>query len=311
MAANPYTTLGIIEGTSPEGIKKAYRRLAQMYHPDRNRNPSAEAKFKLIKEAYAFITTGKSATGIFGPVTRTPPPKSKPKPKPSAPRPTPEPWRQPGKTYHGHDAGPQQKASSFEDKQHISGVIVCSFEDLFGGRAIVEGTSVIVDIPYGLNPLVRQRLPGVDSLGHKYICDLEVRVVDKRGFYSMDYGSNNLRCSVRVTLAQLLTRQVIKIRNINPSLPDIEVPLKSEFIKSIESDPKADYSSDFLSPSDRINTHKVKIEQAGLPKPSRHRTDLYVYVEIDFKPIEDETYSTLIALREKIDQTLKSYKHYR
>jgi molecular chaperone DnaJ len=51
-----YEILGISKGSSSEEIKKAYRKLAMQYHPDRNPgNKEAEAKFKEATEAYEVL----------------------------------------------------------------------------------------------------------------------------------------------------------------------------------------------------------------------------------------------------------------
>jgi molecular chaperone DnaJ len=52
-----YTTLGVDRGASDEDLKKAYRRLAIQYHPDRNPgDKSAEEKFKELSEAYQVLS---------------------------------------------------------------------------------------------------------------------------------------------------------------------------------------------------------------------------------------------------------------
>lgn len=57
MADDYYKTLGVDKKADADAIKKAYRKLALKYHPDRNPgNSEAEEKFKKISEAYAVLS---------------------------------------------------------------------------------------------------------------------------------------------------------------------------------------------------------------------------------------------------------------
>jgi len=59
MGKDYYKVLGIQKGSSDDEIKKAYRKLALKYHPDKNKAPGAEEKFKEIAEAYDVLSDTK------------------------------------------------------------------------------------------------------------------------------------------------------------------------------------------------------------------------------------------------------------
>src|SRR5215210_6998155 len=70
---DPYKTLGVDKKASDEDIKKAYRKLARQYHPDRNPdNPQAEERFKEVQQAYDILSDAEkrkqydAGGGIFG-----------------------------------------------------------------------------------------------------------------------------------------------------------------------------------------------------------------------------------------------------
>src|SRR5258708_17624289 len=51
-----YETLGVAKGAGADDLKRAYRKLAMQYHPDRNSgDKTAEQKFKDISEAYDIL----------------------------------------------------------------------------------------------------------------------------------------------------------------------------------------------------------------------------------------------------------------
>ena len=54
-----YSVLGVDRSVGEEDIRKAFRKKAMEYHPDRNKSPDAEEKFKEINEAYQVLSDSK------------------------------------------------------------------------------------------------------------------------------------------------------------------------------------------------------------------------------------------------------------
>jgi curved DNA-binding protein len=69
---DPYGVLGVSRDASQEDIRRAYRRLARKHHPDVNKEPGAEDRFKEISEAYDLLgdPEKRAAWDRFGPQWR-------------------------------------------------------------------------------------------------------------------------------------------------------------------------------------------------------------------------------------------------
>ena len=59
MGKDYYKILGVDKKATDDELKKAYRKLALKYHPDKNKDPDAEDRFKEIAEAYEVLSDGK------------------------------------------------------------------------------------------------------------------------------------------------------------------------------------------------------------------------------------------------------------
>ena len=64
-----YEILGVSKNASPDEIKLAYRKLSKQFHPDVNKDPNAEEKFKQINEAYSVLSDPNKKAQIDQPQT--------------------------------------------------------------------------------------------------------------------------------------------------------------------------------------------------------------------------------------------------
>ena len=195
---DPYQILGISKSASSAEIKRAYRKQAQKYHPDKNSDPSAEATFKLIGEAFEFLSSGKSNSGAF--VKQKPVPKPKPKPKP---KPSPV-WQ----TGYG--------ATNVEKIQ----LLVTFTEAFTGAKLRIPNTPFSLFVRPGIqNGHKERRLCQTQDGNHQAYFDIEYKLYDPSGFYKfleID-GVNRFCCHLTMTTGQLLCEFQHTLKNINPS----------------------------------------------------------------------------------------------
>jgi curved DNA-binding protein CbpA len=126
-----YSVLGIPRGSKIEEIKKAYRRKAKEFHPDRNKSPNAQEKFIEITEAYEVLVNGR-------PVKKTAIPKQSVYDKyknvysaPSDPHEYQEwlkavrerAWRESGMSYEEYKRASRERLKS-ERKSNIYGIVI-------------------------------------------------------------------------------------------------------------------------------------------------------------------------------------------
>lgn len=60
MARDYYEVLGVSRSASQDEIQQAYRKLARRHHPDVNKDPGAEERFKDLNEAYSVLSDPKT-----------------------------------------------------------------------------------------------------------------------------------------------------------------------------------------------------------------------------------------------------------
>ncbi|KIX84629.1 DnaJ C-terminal domain-containing protein [Thermus filiformis] len=161
-----YAILGVPRTATQEEIKRAYKKLARQYHPDVNKSPDAEERFKEINEAYAVLSDPEKRRVYdqYG-TTQAPPP------------PPPEGWDFSEfevedfsdffqSLFGGGLFGGRRTRTRGRD---LRAELPLSLEEAYrGGRRTVQvgGRGVTVDIPPGVEDGAVLRLPGLGAPGN-------------------------------------------------------------------------------------------------------------------------------------------------
>lgn len=120
-----YEVLGVTKESTDREIKKAYKRLAIKYHPDRNQDKNTDNKFKEIKEAYEILTDPKKRS-IYD--------------------------------QYGHGAFEQNSSTNNSDFSDIFGEV---FGDIFGNRTKSRYKSRGSDLCYNIELTLEEAVFGI------------------------------------------------------------------------------------------------------------------------------------------------------
>ncbi len=157
-----YQTLGVAREASADDIKHAYRRLARKYHPDLNKEPEAEARFKELGEAYEVLKDAEKRAAYDDVGKRW---------QPGAEQPPPD-WNSGYEFRGGEDPFAGAGAAGGEHSDF--------FEALFGRRgaqahrrapprAQDHHAKVVIDLAdayRGASRSIRLQMPAIDAQGH-------------------------------------------------------------------------------------------------------------------------------------------------
>lgn len=232
MKKNHYELLGVAPTASPDEIKKAFRKLALQYHPDKNANNKAATEmFKLLNDANSVLSDPEKRFEYDNSlrVTAYEPTRAAPNPgKTHAAQkrrvPTPNAPSTSGRNLVYHLNVP------LEDIIKGSKKTITFIRNMHGQR---QSSTVVVDIPPGVANGQKLRLRGAgESLSAKQVPgDLIVHVhYAEHPFFSVD--ESDLVVTVPISPLQWLLRDIVTIPTLHGKR-DVAIPLEDEFGKIV------------------------------------------------------------------------------
>lgn len=273
---DPYQVLGVARDATADEIKSAFRKLAKQYHPDLNKSPDAETKFKEITAAYEQINNPKPDSQFDGG------------------------WNPFDSPFGSFDFGNGQR---FEDiirahaayqranrpNQHLTTVIDVSLEQIFQGCDInmqmnLPGNPTYkLHIPKGITPSQRLRVPGAGSRDNPNMPpgDLYVLIREARHPIFEREGSR-LYADVSIDSLEAIVGTTIQLDGIDGQKIDVRIPEGTQYGQT------------------------VYVSGHGMPHYNQDgRGDLIVTIEVITPRIFEERHKKMIdTIIEKLPKTI-------
>ncbi|GEA49855.1 molecular chaperone DnaJ [Vibrio inusitatus NBRC 102082] len=153
-----YDILGVGKGSSKKEIKKAYKKLASRYHPDKNQAPSASEKFKAVKEAYETLSDQdkRAQYDQYGHAAFDDSFHSRQQ----------QYQRDPNRSGFAHSSGTHQGFGGFEGMFSQNRTSDFNFEDIFSGTRGNRGPIAGENLEFTLQVELKDALLGTEKIIH-------------------------------------------------------------------------------------------------------------------------------------------------
>lgn len=198
MKNDPYQILGVSKTATPEEVKTAFRNLAKQHHPDVNKSPDAEEKFKEIQNAYQEIKDGPKVENLF------------------------------------NDAAYKNIWEFFQDthrqqRNHdIQVQYALTLEQAYSGTELsieIEGKVIVVAIPAGVDNGTKLRVVGLAPKQNQNLpagdLYLGLRIIPHPVYHR---EGRNLTIVVNADVIELLLKKPIPVKTIDGTVINLTIP---------------------------------------------------------------------------------------